>query len=88
MTKIFEGTEEELRKNLFAMDKLNQALIELKANDWKYYIGTSGNSYCLVKINSKGRTEVIVGNTGDKSKIEEQIRVLAEVFNAKINRDE
>lgn len=94
MTKIFEGSEEELRKNSFAMDKLGEAA--LKVNDsYQYFIGADSgddvfnSSYCLARKNVlTGSFEImalkIVKNKND---FENQVKVLAEVFNAKINRE-
>lgn len=94
MTKIFEGTEEELRNNVFAMDELNKALKNLP--DYKYFIGVdigssrnSESAYCLVRIKYDGVTEIIKLETSkDRKKIKRHVKWLAEIFNAKINKDE
>lgn len=94
MTKIFEGTEEELRKNVFVMDKLNKALKNLP--DSKYVIGVdiassnkSESAYCLVRIKNDMIVEIIkTESSRDRRKIKRHVKWLSEIFNAKINKDE
>lgn len=91
MTKIFEGTEEELRNNVFAMDKLNEALKSLP--DHKYVIGVdiassnkSKSAYCLVRIKNDMIVEIIkTESSRDRRKIKRHVKWLTEIFNAKIN---
>jgi len=94
MTKIFEGTEEELRKNVFLMDKLNEALKNLP--DYKYVIGVdiassnkSESAYCLVKVRGDTVVEVIkTESSRNRRKIKRHVKWLSKIFNAKINKDE
>lgn len=93
MTKIFEGSEEELKNNVFPMDKLNEALKNLP--DYKYFIGIdvassdkSESAYCLVRVKNDVVVEVIkTESLKNRRKIKRHVRWLIEIFNAKINRE-